>query len=113
MRVADMRMLRCLCGHTRSDKIRNDDIRFKVGVAFMVDKMKKVRLGWFGHVKRRCADAPMRPCERLVIEGTRRGRCRLKKYWGEAIRQDMTQLQVTKDMTLDRRVWRTRIRVED
>ncbi|WMV49603.1 hypothetical protein MTR67_042988 [Solanum verrucosum] len=67
MRVADMRMLRCLCGHTRSDKIRNDDIWFKVGVAFMVDRMSKVRLGWFGHVKRRCADAPMRLCERLTL----------------------------------------------
>ncbi|KAG5583366.1 hypothetical protein H5410_053993 [Solanum commersonii] len=42
-----------------------------------------------------------------------RGRDRTKKYWGEMTRQDMTQLQLTEDMTLDRRIWRLRIRVED
>lgn len=35
---------------------------------------------------RRCADAPVRRCERLIV----RGRGRLKKYLGEVIRQDMT-----------------------
>lgn len=44
----------------------------------------------------------MRRCERLNIVSTRRGRGRLKKYWGEAIRQDMIQLQLTKAMSLDR-----------
>ena len=43
----------------------------------------------------------------------RRGRGRPKKYWVEVIRQDMEQLQLTEDMTLDRKVWRTRIRAED
>ncbi|KAG5610037.1 hypothetical protein H5410_021318 [Solanum commersonii] len=83
MHVAEMRILRWMCGHTRSDKIRNEDIRDKVGVASMVDKMREERLRWFGHVKRRCIDAPVRRCKRLVIEGTRRGRGRPKKYWGE------------------------------
>ena len=46
------------------------------------------------------------------MDGFRRGRGRPKKYWGEVIRQDMTQLQLTEDMTLDRKVWRTHIRVE-
>ncbi|WMV46644.1 hypothetical protein MTR67_040029 [Solanum verrucosum] len=70
-----------MCGHTRSDRIRNEDIRDKVGQAFVVDKMRKVRLRWFRHVKRRCIDALVRRCERLVIEGMRIGRGRPKKYW--------------------------------
>ncbi|WMV29994.1 hypothetical protein MTR67_023379 [Solanum verrucosum] len=78
--VAEMRMLRWMCGHTRSDKIRNEVIREKVGVASVVDKLREARLRWFGHVKRRCADAPVRRCEGLVVEGTRRGRGRPKKY---------------------------------
>ncbi|KAF3666198.1 Sugar transport protein 13 [Capsicum annuum] len=32
-------------------------------------------------------------CDRLDMDGTRRGRCRMEKYWGEEIRQDMMQLQ--------------------
>ncbi|WMV29422.1 hypothetical protein MTR67_022807 [Solanum verrucosum] len=80
MHVAEMRMLRWMCGHTRSDKIRNEVIREKVGVASVVDKLREARLRWFGHVKRWCADAPVRRCEGLIVEGTRRGRGRPKKY---------------------------------
>ncbi|KAG5606935.1 hypothetical protein H5410_028427 [Solanum commersonii] len=52
MHVAEMRMLRWMCGHTRSDKIRNEVIGEKVGVASVVDKLREARLRWFGHVKR-------------------------------------------------------------
>jgi len=31
--VAEMRMLRCMCGKTRHDRIRNDNIRERVGVS--------------------------------------------------------------------------------
>ncbi|KAL3328216.1 hypothetical protein AABB24_035713 [Solanum stoloniferum] len=86
MHIVEMKMLRWMCGHTRSDRIRNEDIRDKVGQAFVVDKMRKARLRWFRHVKRRCIDTLVRKCERLVIEGMRIGRGRPKKYWGEVIR---------------------------
>ncbi|KAL3342476.1 hypothetical protein AABB24_026480, partial [Solanum stoloniferum] len=112
MHVAEMRMLRWMCGHTRSDKIRNEVIREKVGVASVVDKLREARLRWFGHVKRRSADAPVRRCEVMVVEGTRRGRGRPKKYWEEVIRQDLAMLHITEDMTLDRKEWRLRIKVE-
>lgn len=42
MRVAEMRMLRWMCGHTRN--IRNDDVHDKVGMAFLVNKMREARL---------------------------------------------------------------------
>ncbi|XP_070007264.1 uncharacterized protein [Nicotiana sylvestris] len=111
MKVAEMRMLRWMCGHTRMDKIRNEDIREKVGVAPMEDKMREVRLRWFGHIQRRSTDAPVRRCERLAVVGTRRGRGRPKKYWGEVIRQDMARLRITEDMALDRELWRSSIKV--
>ncbi|KAF3635764.1 putative WD repeat-containing protein 74-like [Capsicum annuum] len=66
--------------------------------------MREARLRWFGHVKRRGMDAPVRRCERLALDGFRRGRGRPKKYWGEVIRRDMEQLQLTEDMTLDRKL---------
>ncbi|XP_060189176.1 uncharacterized protein LOC132618126 isoform X2 [Lycium barbarum] len=84
MKVAEMRMLRWMCGHTRSDRIRNEDIRDKVGVASVEDKMREARLRWFGHMKRRDTDAPVRRCERLAMDGFRRGRC-YTPYFGETL----------------------------
>jgi len=41
MRVAEMRMLRWMCGNTRRDKVRNKNIRTKIGVAPIEEKMKE------------------------------------------------------------------------
>ncbi|XP_070019562.1 uncharacterized protein [Nicotiana sylvestris] len=104
MNVAEMRVLRWMYGHTRLDKIRNEDIREKVSVAPMKDKMRAAMLRWFGHVRRRSLDALVRRCEWLALAVMRRGRGRPKKYWGEVIRQYMARLQLTEDMALDRRI---------
>ena len=105
-------MLRWMCGFTRVDRVRNEIIREKVGVVSVEDKMREVRLRWVGHVMRRGKDAPVRRCERLVLDAFRWDRDRSKKYWREVIRHDMEQLQLTEDMTQDRKIWRTRIRIE-
>ncbi|KAG5608225.1 hypothetical protein H5410_019506 [Solanum commersonii] len=52
-------------------------------------------------------------CERLVMDGFMRVRSRPKKYWRGVIRQDIVQSQLIEDMTLDKKMWRTRIRIED
>ena len=57
--VAEMRMLRYACGHTRKDRIRNDDIRERVGVAPIDEKLVQHRLSWFGHIQRRPPEAPV------------------------------------------------------
>ncbi|XP_070057641.1 uncharacterized protein [Nicotiana tomentosiformis] len=44
MKVAEMRMLRWMCGHTRLDRIRNDVICDKLGVSPIEAKMQK---SWF------------------------------------------------------------------
>ncbi|PHU19593.1 hypothetical protein BC332_10744 [Capsicum chinense] len=98
-----MRMLRWMCEHTGKDRVRNEIIREKVRVALVEDKMREVRLHWFGHVMRRGSDAPVRRCETLTMDDFRRGRRRSKKYWREVIRHDKEQLQLTEDMTLDRK----------
>ena len=44
--------------------------------------------------------------------GLKRGRRGPKKYWREVIRHDMILLQLIEDMILNKRLWRTKIRVE-
>ncbi|PHU07259.1 Transcriptional activator FHA1 [Capsicum chinense] len=66
------------------------------------DAISEVTLVWT--VMRKGSDAPARRCERLAMDGFRRGRGRPRKYWREVIRHDIEQLQLTEDMTLDRKV---------
>lgn len=54
----------------------------------------------------------MRRCERLDVESMRKGKGRLKKYYGEAIRHNITQLHITEERTLDRKMWRSCIKVK-
>jgi len=65
MRVAEMKMIRWIRGHTRLNKIKNEVIKDKIGVASIEDKMRETRLRWFGHIRRRPKDAPMRRCETI------------------------------------------------
>jgi hypothetical protein len=76
MSVAEMRMLRWIYGHTRKDQIRNYDIRDKLGVAPIQEKLVQHRLRWFGHIQRRPPEAPVRSDILSHPENTRRGRVR-------------------------------------
>ncbi|KAF3621027.1 Pyrroline-5-carboxylate reductase [Capsicum annuum] len=60
LKVAEIRILRWTCGRTRKDRVRNEIIRENVRVASVEDKMREVRLRWFGHVMRRGSNAPVR-----------------------------------------------------
>lgn len=80
-------------------------------MASIEENMMESRLRWFGHVQRRCTDAPVRRCERLARDDFKRGRDRAKQYCGEVIRHDMQLLQLIVDMTLDWWLWRTHISV--
>jgi hypothetical protein len=74
--VAEMQMLRWICGHTRKDRIRNDDIRDKLGVASIQEKLVQHRLRWFGHIQRRSPEAPVHNSILSRPENIRRGRGR-------------------------------------
>ncbi|KAM2205475.1 hypothetical protein ACFX1S_024966 [Malus domestica] len=100
--VAEMRMLSWMCGHTRNDKIRNEDIRGKVGVAEIEGKMRENRLRWFGHVQRRPTDAPVRICDYGTEVQGQRARGRPRKTLEETLRKDLEYLDLTEDMTQNR-----------
>jgi hypothetical protein len=60
MSVAQMRMLRWMCDHTRKDRIRNEVILDRVGVAPIEEKLVQHKLRWFGHVQRGPPEAPVK-----------------------------------------------------
>jgi len=66
MSVAEMHMLRWMCGNTRRDKVRNADIRTKISVASIEEKREN-RVRWFGHVRRRPTDTPVQRVERIKL----------------------------------------------
>ncbi|KAM2891684.1 hypothetical protein COP2_009948 [Malus domestica] len=109
MDVVEMRMLRGMCRHMRKDKIGNDDIRGKVGVAEIEGKMRENQFRWFGHVQRRPTDAPVRRCDYGTEVQGRRGRGRPRKTLEETLRKDLEYLDLTEDMTQNRAQWRSRI----
>ena len=71
--VAEMRMIRWMCGFTRLDRIRNEVMRSLAEVAPIEEKLRETRLRWFGHVKRRSVAAPVRRCEMIVSPVERDG----------------------------------------
>ncbi|KAL6536543.1 hypothetical protein OROGR_013115 [Orobanche gracilis] len=113
MNVTEMRMLRWMCGHTKKDRLRNEVIREKVRVASIEDKMMENRLRWFGHLRRRPVDAPVRRLESWRTINIVKGRCRPKKTWIKLIENDMRFLGIGENMTMERQIWKERIRVVD
>jgi len=72
--VTEMRMIQWMCGYARLDRIKNVMIRERVRVARLELKLRETRLRWFGHVKRRSVNAPMRKCKAINLLHCRRGR---------------------------------------
>jgi hypothetical protein len=55
-----MHMVQLICGHIRRDRVRNDDIHERLGVAPVEENLMQHRLRWFGHIQRRPVEAPIR-----------------------------------------------------
>ena len=111
--VAEMRMLRWSCGHTRRDRIRNDDIRDRLGVAPIEEKIIQNRLRWFGHLQRRPPEAPVRTGIIRRIENTRRGRGRPRLTWNEAVKRDLKEWNIAKESASNRSAWKLAIHVPE
>ncbi|VDO63397.1 unnamed protein product [Heligmosomoides polygyrus] len=48
----ETKMLRWTGGVTRLDRVRNDTIRQRFGVAPIAEKLREARLRWYGHLFR-------------------------------------------------------------
>ena len=100
--VAEMRMLRWMCGHARKDRVRNDDIRDRVGVAPIEEKLVQHRLRWFGRIQRRPPEAPVHSGRLKRAENVKRGRGRLNLTWEVSVKRDLKDWSITKELAMDR-----------
>ena len=66
MSIADMRMLRWMCGKTRNDRIKNANIHNRLGVTQIEDKLRDNRLWWFGHICHMSTDAVVRRNDMII-----------------------------------------------
>ncbi len=96
LEVTEMKMCRRAFGHTQRYHVRNDDIRKQLKVENITERCRKVRLRWFGHVKRRDQEYIGRKTLEMVPPG-RRKRGRPKQRWMYCVNRDMRAIGTTKD----------------
>jgi hypothetical protein len=82
-------MLRWICDHIIKDRVRNDDIRERLGVAPVEEKFVQHRLRWFGHMQRRLTEAPIRNGVIRRTGNKKRDRTRLNLTWEEYVKRDL------------------------
>ena len=112
MEVAEWKMLRFSLGVTRMDKIRNEYIRGTAHVGKFGEKTREARLRWYGHLQRKDDGYIGRRMLRMELPGKRK-RGRPKRRFMDVVKEDMAEVEVTEEDTVDRRNWRKKIRCGD
>ena len=102
---AELKMLRSSLGVKRLDKVRNGHIRGTAHVAKFGEKVREVRLRWFGHVLRRGVRYIEQKMLRMGLAGGRK-RGRHKSRFLDAVKEDMKVVGLTVEDAGDRVKWK-------
>ena len=70
--------------------------------------VRRKRLRWFGHVKRRIEGEPIGRISNLEIEG-RRSHVRPKESWRKTLEEDMGIMNIREEDAHDRAKWKSLI----
>ena len=84
LEVAEMRMLRWMCGVTKLDKITNERIRGTTKVGKITKKVQERRLKRYGHVMRRGAHCVGRMAMVMKVHGRRKRGIPKRKMVGQS-----------------------------
>ena len=103
--VAEMKMLRWMCGVTRLDKISNEKIRGSTKVGEISKKVQERRMRWYGHVLRRDEEYVGKRATGIEVQGSRR-RGRPKKRWADYVKDDRREKGLPGEEVYDRAAWR-------
>ncbi|KIH67550.1 hypothetical protein ANCDUO_02117 [Ancylostoma duodenale] len=108
----EMKMLRWMSDITRLDHICTEDIRQRLGVAPITDKLREARLRWFGHVLRADSDSVCKVDFNLDVAGKRPNKCP-KQRWMDTLHADQKAAGIHPEQAQDRTEWRQRIKRAD
>ena len=101
MEVAELKMVRWALRVTRKNKIRNKYVRGTAKIAKLGDKLRNVRLRWYGRVKRREEDYVGKRMMEMTMPG-RRKRGRPRRRWMDLVREDMERVGARERDEVDR-----------
>ena len=89
--VAEIRMLRWMCGVTKLDRIRNERIRGTTKVGEISKKVQESRLKWYGHVLREEEYVG----KIVMVMPGKRGRERPRRRWFERTRNALWEKELS------------------
>ncbi|XP_045463869.1 uncharacterized protein LOC123673432 [Harmonia axyridis] len=93
---------------SRRDRVRNEDIRRRMGVdGSLTTDIERKQLVWYGHVQRMNVDRLPRMTMHW-ISPNRRKRGRPKKSWKEGITKAMSDRNLREDQWNDRNEWKAK-----
>nr|CDJ83907.1 endonuclease-reverse transcriptase HmRTE-e01 [Haemonchus contortus] len=99
--VMETKMLRWTAGVTRLDRVSNDAIRKRFGLAPIIDKMREARLRGYGHVFRAKNDSARKIGLNLDVPG-KRPRGRLKQQWLDTLHEGLKAVNIHPDQAFNR-----------
>ena len=104
IRSNDQRMLRHMAHVRWEDRLPNEEVRRRCGVEDIIDVMRRSRLRWYGHVRRREDDHVLRRALDMEVGGVRpRGRPR--KAWRRCVEENMREMNIEGETVHNRREW--------
>ena len=106
MATTEMRMVRWAMGVSLLEHRRNEEILEEAKVEQIATVMRRRRLEWFGHVKRRDKTENIRAVVEMKMEGKRpRGRPQLR--WKDTVKRDMKAWSIKEEWATDHEKWRS------
>ena len=96
-----MRMLRRIKGVTLRDKVKSVDIRKELGVTSIQERVREMRLRWYGHMQRMEENNEVRAVVDMRVPGQDQGETKTKR-WMDCVRMDMQTLRMTSEDAKDR-----------
>ena len=105
----EMKMLRRIKGVTLRDKVKSVGIRKELGVNSIQEKVREMRIRWYGHMQR-MDENEVRAVVDMIVPGKDQGEIKREM---DCVRRGMQELRITPEDAQDKTFWKSRIRAAD